>query len=96
VLNIATIASYLAWPSKRVSHLITTHPSTVISIIKQIQASIKVKQSDLVENEENAREKQNIQIYKIKYQLPLKPSHKDDKHQFRPTNQKSKKDRGVW
>jgi hypothetical protein len=31
---------YLAWSSKRVSHLISTHPSTMISIIKQIQASI--------------------------------------------------------
>jgi hypothetical protein len=31
---------YLAWSTKRVSHLITTHPSTVICIIKQIQASI--------------------------------------------------------
>jgi hypothetical protein len=40
VLNIAIIAGYLTWPSKRVSHLITTHPSTEISIIKQIQASI--------------------------------------------------------
>jgi hypothetical protein len=40
VLNIAIIAGYLAWSSKRVSHLITTHPSIVISIIKQIQASI--------------------------------------------------------
>jgi hypothetical protein len=29
VLNIAIIADYLAWPSKRVSHLITTHPSIV-------------------------------------------------------------------
>jgi hypothetical protein len=40
VLNIAIIAGYLVWPSKRVSQLITTHPSTVISTIKQIQASI--------------------------------------------------------
>jgi hypothetical protein len=40
VLNITIIAGYLAWPSKRVSHLITTLPSTVINIIKQIQASI--------------------------------------------------------
>jgi hypothetical protein len=31
---------YLAWPRKRVSHLITTHPSTMTSIVKQIQASI--------------------------------------------------------
>jgi hypothetical protein len=40
-----------------------------------------VKQSDLGEYEENAIEKQKIQIYKIKYKLPLKPNHKDDKHQ---------------
>jgi hypothetical protein len=40
VLNIAIMIGYLAWSSKRVSHLISTHPSTMISIIKQIQASI--------------------------------------------------------
>jgi hypothetical protein len=40
-----------------------------------------VKQSDLGEYEENAREKQKIQIYKIRHQLSLKPSHKDAKHQ---------------
>jgi hypothetical protein len=40
VLNIAIITGYLAWPSNRVSHLNSTHPSTVISIIKQIQDSI--------------------------------------------------------
>jgi hypothetical protein len=40
-----------------------------------------VKQNDLGEYEENAREKQNIQIYKIKHTLPVKPSHKDGKHQ---------------
>jgi hypothetical protein len=34
------MTGYLAWSSKRVSYLITTQPSTVISIIKQIQASI--------------------------------------------------------
>jgi hypothetical protein len=43
VLNIAIIAGYLAWSSKRISHLITTHSSTVISIIKQIQVSITGK-----------------------------------------------------
>jgi hypothetical protein len=40
MLNSANMTGYLAWSRKRVSHLITTHPSTVISIIKQIQASI--------------------------------------------------------
>jgi hypothetical protein len=40
-----------------------------------------VNQNDLGEYEENAREKQKIQIYKIKHQLPLNPSHKDGKYQ---------------
>jgi hypothetical protein len=30
---------YLAWSSKRVSHLISTHPSIMTSIINQIQTS---------------------------------------------------------
>jgi hypothetical protein len=34
-----------------------------------------VKQNDLGEYEENARENQNIQEYKVKHQLSLKPSH---------------------
>jgi hypothetical protein len=37
--EIAIKIGYLAWSSKRVSHLIT-NPSTMISIINQIQASI--------------------------------------------------------
>jgi hypothetical protein len=48
-----------------------------------------VKQSDLGEYEENVKEKQKIQIYKIKQKLPLKQSHKDGKHQS-PTPQSSK------
>jgi hypothetical protein len=48
-----------------------------------------VKQSDFGEYEENAREKQKIQVYKIKHKLPLKPSHKDGKYQF-PPPQRSK------
>jgi hypothetical protein len=40
VLNIAIMTCYLAWSSKRVSHLIFTHPSIIINIINQIQASI--------------------------------------------------------
>jgi hypothetical protein len=39
-LNIAIMIGYLAWSSKRVSHLISAHPSIMISIINQIQASI--------------------------------------------------------
>jgi hypothetical protein len=39
-----------------------------------------VKQSDIVEYEENTKEKQKIQIYKIKHQLSLKLSHTDGKH----------------
>jgi hypothetical protein len=55
-----------------------------------------VKQSGLGEYEENAREKQNIQIYTIRHQLPLKPSHTDGKDQFLPINQQIEKNQGVW
>jgi hypothetical protein len=40
VLNIAIMTGYSAWSSKRVSHIISTHPSIMISKINQIQASI--------------------------------------------------------
>jgi hypothetical protein len=55
-----------------------------------------VKQSDLGEYEENAREKQNIQVYKVEHQLPLKSSHMDGKHQFSPANQQIEKNQWVW
>jgi hypothetical protein len=77
------MTSYLAWSRKRVSHLITIHPSTMISIIKQIQASIAGEAiGKLGEYEENAREKQKIQIHKIRHKFPLKPSHRVGKHQI--------------
>jgi hypothetical protein len=60
VLNIAIMIGYLAWSSKRVSHLISTHPSIMISIINQIHASITSEAIDnLGEYEESATEKQN-------------------------------------
>jgi hypothetical protein len=40
VHNITIMTCYLAWSRKRVSHLISTHRSTMISIINQIQGSI--------------------------------------------------------
>jgi hypothetical protein len=65
VLNIAIMTGYLAWSRKTVSHLISTHPSIMISIISQIQDSITSKAIvNFGEYEENAREKQketNIQ-----------------------------------
>jgi hypothetical protein len=54
-----------------------------------------VKQSDLGEYEENAREKQKIQIYKIKHKLPLKLSHKDGKHQSPPQSSKARRIKGF-
>jgi hypothetical protein len=52
------MTGYLAWSSKRVSHLITTHPGTMISIINQIHASIIGEATGkLVGYEENARER---------------------------------------
>jgi hypothetical protein len=50
-----------------------------------------VKQSDLGEYDKNAREKKNIQVYKVKHQLLLKPGHMDGKHQFPPANQQIEK-----
>jgi hypothetical protein len=63
VLNIAIMIGYLSWSSKRVSHLMSTHPSTMIGIIIQIQASITSEAiGNLGEYEENATEKEtNIQ-----------------------------------
>jgi hypothetical protein len=55
-----------------------------------------VKQSDLGEYKENAREKQDIQYTRQKHQLPLKLSHMDGKHHFLPANQQIKKNQGVW
>jgi hypothetical protein len=54
-----------------------------------------VKQSDLGEYEENAREKQNIQYTRQKHQLPLKPSHMDGKHQFPLQISKSRRIKGF-
>jgi hypothetical protein len=54
-----------------------------------------VKQIDLGEDKENAREKKKIQIYKVKHQLPLKPRHKDGKRQFPPVKQQIEKYQGV-
>jgi hypothetical protein len=34
------MTGYLAWSSKRISHLMSTNPSVMISIVKQIQSSI--------------------------------------------------------
>jgi hypothetical protein len=71
MLNITIMIGYLAWCSKRVSHLISTHPSIMISIINQIQASITSEAIDrLGEYEENAIEKQNDTHIHDKIQAP--------------------------
>jgi hypothetical protein len=52
------MTGYLAWSSKRVSHLISTHPSTTACIIIQIQAIITGETIyNLGEYDENATEK---------------------------------------
>jgi 23S rRNA maturation mini-RNase III len=59
VLNIIIMTSYLAWSSKRVSHLISTHSNIMTSIINQIQASITSEAVDILdEYEENVTERQ--------------------------------------
>jgi hypothetical protein len=55
-----------------------------------------VKQSDLGEYEENATEKQRDTKYKANHKLPLKLSHRDDKHQAPPAKKQNEKNRGVW
>jgi hypothetical protein len=54
-----------------------------------------VKQNDLGEYEENAREKQNIQYTSQNHQLPFKLSHMDGKHQFPPQISKSRRIKGF-
>jgi hypothetical protein len=46
MLNIAIMTGYLAWYRKRVSHLISTHPSIMTGIVIQIQTSITTKAID--------------------------------------------------
>jgi hypothetical protein len=65
------MTGYLAWSSKRVSHLISTHPSTMIGIIIQIQANITSDALDnLGEYEENTIEKQKDTNIQDKTQAP--------------------------
>jgi hypothetical protein len=54
-----------------------------------------VKESDLDGYEKNAREKQKVQVYKIKHQLPFKSSHKDVKHRFPPQISKARSIEGF-
>jgi hypothetical protein len=62
---------YLAWSSKRISHLISIHPSTMTGIIIKIQASITSGVIDnLGEYEENATEKQNDTNIQDEKQIP--------------------------
>jgi hypothetical protein len=53
------------------SHVITTHLSTVISIIKQIQASITGEAKWLIWVWRKCKRKEKYIIYKIKHQPPL-------------------------
>jgi hypothetical protein len=65
MLDIAIMTGYLAWFSKKVSHLISTHPSVVIRIINQIQATItseaKVNYVSMKEIQQKDKRIQNIQ-----------------------------------
>jgi hypothetical protein len=62
---------YLAYSSKTVSHLISTHPSIMAGIIIQIQASITSEAIDnLGEYEENAIEKQKDTNIQDRIQAP--------------------------
>jgi acyl-CoA thioesterase len=69
----ANIAGYLVWSSKRVSHLITTHSSTMINIIKQIEANITCESKWLRWVWRKYKRKAKYTIYTPKHQLSLKP-----------------------
>jgi hypothetical protein len=86
------MTSYLARSSKRVSHLISTHPSIMTSIINQIQTSI-TNEAELtyVNMKEMQKKSKRIQNIQDRIQAPLKSSHKDDKHQFSLVKQQSEK-----
>jgi uncharacterized membrane protein (DUF106 family) len=65
VLNIAIMTSYLSRPDKRVSHLISTHPSIMIGIVNQIQTSITSEVEftcvNMKEMQKKSKRIQNIQ-----------------------------------
>jgi hypothetical protein len=65
------MTSYLTWSSKRVSHLISTHPSTITSIINQIQASIIGEAIDsLGRYDEMQYDEKNVKYVQDKAQSP--------------------------
>jgi hypothetical protein len=55
-----------------------------------------VKQDDLGEYDENAREKQRYTNIQANHKLPLKPSHRDGKYQAPPVKKQNEKKQGVW
>jgi hypothetical protein len=86
------MTGYPAWSSKRVSYLISTHPSIMISIINQIQTSITGEAIDRLDRYDEIQ--QNIKmiqdrVYTRQNTSPLKPSHRDDKHQDPQRNKMS-------
>jgi hypothetical protein len=65
------MTSYLARSSKRVSHLISTHPSIMTSIVNQIQTSI-ISEAELilVNMKEMQKKRKRIQNIHGKTQAP--------------------------
>jgi hypothetical protein len=62
------------------------------TIVNQIQTSITGEAKDNL-----GRYDEKKSIYKIKHKLPLKPSHRDGKHQVPPpAKQQHEKHQGVW
>jgi hypothetical protein len=70
VLNIAIMTTYLAWSRKRVLHLISTHPSIMINIINQIQASITGEPIGKLDMKEMQCDENNIEYIHDKIQAP--------------------------
>jgi hypothetical protein len=65
------MTGYLAWPRKIVSHFISTHPSIMISIINQIQASITGEAIDDLDRYDKMQHDENkIEYIQGKTQTP--------------------------
>jgi hypothetical protein len=71
VLNISNMTGYLAGSSKRVSHLISTHPIIMISIINQIHTSIASEAIDRLDRHDEMQcEESKMKYIQGKTQAP--------------------------
>jgi hypothetical protein len=91
------MTSYLGWSSKRVSHLISTHPSIMISIINQIQASITGETIDkLGRYDEMHCDDDKIEYIHGKARTPPQIKPKGWQIPIPPAKKQNESHQGVW